>query len=339
MRMRLVGLGLGALLVVGLMMACSLFYGPESTPSADPDVAPEFLPVTGDEDLEALVPVESISLNVVESLPTQVSVTVYGHMPDDCTRVGSITQAISGNRILITLAAEHMVSPDCGQEPVYYEQTVLVNVEGLAPGRYSVDVNGVAADLDLGVDTRGYGLDTYGCLSAAEGQVRYLSLDGGYCLLYPTRYGAQWSEPRQLVLYSVGGDEQAVGVRMTITRVGSAGGRPAHDLVSDALEMAGVHTVSCTVTFARLDGEQMVVAEGGVDLPWQRLAHVVHDDVLYALELSPIDPSQDQGEVDAEMLWMVVTSSFRFFRPSPIGGGYACEQQREWSVPTLCQAT
>ncbi|MHB1294033.1 MAG: hypothetical protein ACYC4R_03450 [Anaerolineae bacterium] len=328
---------LALLLVIGVASGCGVLdrLRDEPTEEIEPSSAPGMLPVTGDEGVPG-IRVESISLNLSDTMPVQVSVTVYGNLPDDCTRVGGVSQATEGNTIYLALLAERLPSEDCIEGAVYFEQTVPVRVEGLRPGVYAVDVNGLVTELTFDAEMLGAS-EPEGCLPAGIGQVRYQSVEDGYCLLYPTSYDARWTARERLSLLGMveDGSGATVDIRMTIVRAGRADGQPAHALAASALATQGVSADACILTITRLDGERMIVAEAEGRARWRRLAHVVHRDVLYVLELAPIAQDSAQAAVQADLLWATVTASFRFYAPLPIDGGLALEptgEQRAWSA-------
>ncbi len=79
----------------------------------------------------------------------QVRAVVRGNLPDGCTEVSHSTQAVEGDQIRITLFTRRPADLMCTQALVPFEESIPVDTSGLADGRYTVEVNGVRAPLDL----------------------------------------------------------------------------------------------------------------------------------------------------------------------------------------------
>lgn len=78
-----------------------------------------------------------------------VAVIVRGALPDGCTELGEPQQTVERNRILITLPTRRPFGALCTQALVFYEETIPLDVTGLAPGEYEVDVNGITDTFTL----------------------------------------------------------------------------------------------------------------------------------------------------------------------------------------------
>ncbi len=97
-----------------------------------------------------LVAVDSVVVNVAESLPVQVSVTVAGNKSIPCVNLQ--TPAIFRNQTEFTIAlAETVLGPaeSCIAVLEPFETTIALDVEGLASDDYTVKVNGVIAEFSL----------------------------------------------------------------------------------------------------------------------------------------------------------------------------------------------
>lgn len=133
----------------------------EAVPTADPDESvssedPTTEPVPtepskGDLLIDAAT-VESIQINVMESFPVQVSVTVGGYLGDGCTGLGDITTEREGDTFLITITTERPADAICTQQLVGFEETVSLDVVGLEAGTYTVNANGVTDTFTLAMD-------------------------------------------------------------------------------------------------------------------------------------------------------------------------------------------
>jgi inhibitor of cysteine peptidase len=118
----------------------SIDSGPHDTRSADV--------ITGTAN------VESISINILESMPVQVNVVVQGHLPDGCTQINTIHSRFDAERETFnpTLTTTRPAEAMCTAALVPFEETIALPVEGLEAGPYTVDVNGVTDTFTLAVD-------------------------------------------------------------------------------------------------------------------------------------------------------------------------------------------
>jgi hypothetical protein len=102
-----------------------------ATPTADPAGA-EIKPM----------PIESIEVQIRESLPVQVSVLVNGSLTDGCTEFHEATQVRNGNTIELTVNVMRPKDMMCTQELTFYTNTFTLEGD-FPPGDYIVRVNGV----------------------------------------------------------------------------------------------------------------------------------------------------------------------------------------------------
>tara|TARA_R110002073_G_scaffold252228_2_gene414806 strand:+ start:299 stop:802 length:504 start_codon:yes stop_codon:yes gene_type:complete len=97
-----------------------------------------------------LVAVETVVVNIAESLPLQVSITVSGNKSIPCVELQA--PAIFRNGTVFTIAlAETVLGPaeTCIAVLDPFETTIELNVAGLSSGNYSVSVNGIEAEFAL----------------------------------------------------------------------------------------------------------------------------------------------------------------------------------------------
>ena len=97
--------------------------------------------------------VETISINVLESFPVQIHVTVMGYFPNGCYGLGKnhITREDNQFNVVINMT-ELLTLVACTAALVPFEVTVPLDVNGLNAGIYQVDVNGVTSEFELSVD-------------------------------------------------------------------------------------------------------------------------------------------------------------------------------------------
>lgn len=96
--------------------------------------------------------VDSLSVNIMESLPLQVSVTVTGNKSIPC--VDLLTPAVSyaDRRFRIALAESDASTVTCIAVLDPFETTIPLDVEGLSAGTYAVTVNGLSSEFALPQD-------------------------------------------------------------------------------------------------------------------------------------------------------------------------------------------
>ncbi|MFO7698547.1 MAG: hypothetical protein R6X16_15535 [Anaerolineae bacterium] len=93
--------------------------------------------------------VEDVQVTLRGSDPVQVSVTVTGYYSDGCTTFHGTTQSVVGTRITLTVTTERPRDAMCTQAIVPYSETVEVDTDGIAPGTYTLDVNGIEQEIKL----------------------------------------------------------------------------------------------------------------------------------------------------------------------------------------------
>jgi inhibitor of cysteine peptidase len=96
-----------------------------------------------------LASVERIEVTVFQERPVSVHVSVYGQLPDSCTELDRSQQQRLGSGIDVTLTTRRESRTDCAAEPRPFERRILLDVVGLAPGLYSVEVNGVRESFQI----------------------------------------------------------------------------------------------------------------------------------------------------------------------------------------------
>ncbi len=133
-RIRAIGGGAAALLfLAGLLAACS-------------GLAHDGQPVGAQ--------VDEVDVLVLESFPVQIEVVIRGTLPDGCTTIDRVEQVFDPdeNTFWIDLSTVRRSDEVCTQALVPFEETVSLDVYGLAAGAYTVVVNDVRDTFTLEVD-------------------------------------------------------------------------------------------------------------------------------------------------------------------------------------------
>ncbi len=93
-------------------------------------------------DLRPLANVETATINVMESLPLQVSVTITGNKSVPCIDLLTPAVVYADNTFQVVLAVSELGPAEtCIQMVEPFETTVSLDVAGLSAGTYSVVVN------------------------------------------------------------------------------------------------------------------------------------------------------------------------------------------------------
>ena len=75
---------------------------------------------------------------------------VEGHYPDACSRVSTIDQTFDGSTFEIALYVDRPEDMMCAQMLSPFNVLILLEVGGVAPGEYTVEVNERSDSLTLG---------------------------------------------------------------------------------------------------------------------------------------------------------------------------------------------
>lgn len=101
----------------------------------------------------SLATVESLDVQVMESLPLQVSVSVAGYTPTPCNKLLTPAVLYKDNSFTVALAYSSLgPAESCIAVIEPFETSVALDVEGLLAGTYTVTVNGQQTEFTLQVD-------------------------------------------------------------------------------------------------------------------------------------------------------------------------------------------
>jgi inhibitor of cysteine peptidase len=114
-------------------------------PAAQAQTAPE----SESNQLIRLAGVERIEVVILESYPVQVRVVVYGWLSDGCTKLHGFDQKTEGKVIAMRVLTTRPRDAICTQAIKRFQETYPVETEGLAPGTYTLDVNGKSKQITL----------------------------------------------------------------------------------------------------------------------------------------------------------------------------------------------
>lgn len=86
----------------------------------------------------------------VETQAEHYYAKVEGNYPDSCTRVSDVQQEFDGTTFSLVLYVDRPEDMMCAQMMSPFNVNTLLEVGGLMPGEYTVDVNGVTSAFTLG---------------------------------------------------------------------------------------------------------------------------------------------------------------------------------------------
>lgn len=84
---------------------------------------------------------------VIEELNAHNYVVVNGNYPDACTKLSNVEQTVEGSTFTITLYTDKPAGLACAQMLSPFAVNILLEVGGLVPGDYTVNVNDSATTI------------------------------------------------------------------------------------------------------------------------------------------------------------------------------------------------
>lgn len=155
-----------------------------------------------------------------------------------------------------------------------------------------------------------------GCPVATAEATPYTNNQDGYCLLVPNSFSISQPTEGLLVISGPALDEsiESVQAMLTISRIGSSGGRTLAEIAQEAWSAA---RSSYTQNTAQLGGDEAIMAEGLLigEAEWTiKEVIVVHEGMAYKLTFTPVDESDGfaKAQPDIQKLWDAVIASFTF---------------------------
>ncbi|UCF29305.1 MAG: hypothetical protein JSW42_06420 [Chloroflexota bacterium] len=91
--------------------------------------------------------VDNVTINFREN---HYYAVVTGFYPDSCTRISEVRQEFNGSAINLSLSTAKPGELICAQMLTQYEVNILLEIGGLLPGEYTVDVNGISTNFTMG---------------------------------------------------------------------------------------------------------------------------------------------------------------------------------------------
>ncbi len=102
-----------------------------------------------DKSIHGNATVENLEIQIIESNPVKVNVTVKGYRSDACTEFDKIVNKRENNIFHISITTIKSADVSCENLPYFFEQVIPIETNGLNPGIYYVTVNGVNGSFEL----------------------------------------------------------------------------------------------------------------------------------------------------------------------------------------------
>ena len=94
------------------------------------------------------LPINNISVEILESFPVQIHVVVDGMLNDGCTTLNEITQRREGNTVHLRITTKRPKDAICIQVITDIQERIPLE-GGFLPGRYKIIVNGVEKEIKI----------------------------------------------------------------------------------------------------------------------------------------------------------------------------------------------
>jgi len=100
------------------------------------------------EPIEDPLPIGDVEIDVGDGLPARVEVRIDGHLPDTCTRLGSVEQDRVGNNVEVLVLTTRPPDRVCAQKVTPYSFVVALDGE-FSAGDYTLTLNGEVFDFGV----------------------------------------------------------------------------------------------------------------------------------------------------------------------------------------------
>lgn len=271
-----------------------------------------------DEGKVSSVYLDSMTVNMMESLPVQVSVTLIGNLPDSCTKIQNIDSSRDGDVFSLELNTHRPNGKTvCAQVLTPFEETVLLEVQGLPAGEYSVVAGDLTENFILEVDNIAQEEPAI-CPEPRAGETRmevtFRDVGFGFCFLIPEGFNQEEGLDKEWIIIGPNyGAEGSLPIRAKLTI------RPTllNDVDFDAYIRQQKAVLNIPADFGEVEGtlgNQFAVIIDGFPLEsTSRIIWVEHGNQAYQLVFSPIEPALfPQASADMETLYDLVMESWVF---------------------------
>ncbi len=262
--------------------------------------------------------VEGLFVTLDETQP-KVSVTVQGYLPDGCTSIEEMTIDRQGQIFLLKILTND-VDPNvsCTMAIVPFDETIELDVAGLAPGEYTVSCGEFEDSFTIDGDSPAEPEDQT-CPTPQEGEslMQYANraLAYGFCFLVPEGFERQTGEA-QPAFKVIGPDYEGEGMlanqAVLSIEIEPRAGLTLEESVAQKNEeiAAGAELWQEDLT---LDGIPAILVEGYPAQIGVRVVWAAFGDQIFRLTFSPLSPDdQPEATGDMDLLFEKVTDTWVF---------------------------
>jgi hypothetical protein len=264
-----------------------------------------------------LVKIEDIQVNITESTPLQVNVTLKGNLKNGCSQITNISPVRHNNTFEITFYSVPIEGIDCTDSPqAPFQETIPLDVDGLPAGTYTVEAYGNSQIFTLSQEIILSSEPV--CPAPGMGTQQFSEDDPiqgiGYCFLFPTNFTAvPPSTPgiRIVAGPSYSNGPEPVQATLTITTSDPAG-KSLADFIASQIASAGQGSDITQNNVSLGDSIQAIQVEGLPGQTGKRILFTENENLIYTLTFAPTDEDYPQAKSDMENLFNTVVASWAF---------------------------
>ncbi len=301
------------------LFLCACSSGQASTTELGPGQRPGSTGEPPEQQVKSgeLVKVDAIQINILESAPVQVNVTLQGHLTNGCTQVTNISPLRKDTTFTITFYSQPIEGVDCNSSTgVPFQETVPLDMEGLPAGTYTVEAYGISETFTLSQENIQSGESA--CPAPGMSTQQFSNNDPttgiGYCFLFPANFTAvPPSTPGVTILVgpSYGEGPEPVQATLTITTFDLAG-KSLQEYVSGQIASAapGLEINQSEVDLG--NSIQAIQVEGLPGRTGTRVLFAEANNLVFKLTFAPTEDDHPQVKSDLESLFNTVIASWVF---------------------------
>jgi inhibitor of cysteine peptidase len=287
--------------------------------SDDPTPEPSVLePPSDDLIIDESAYVEGISINIMESFPLQISVTIQGNLPDGCVTIRETpVERQNESTFLIAVITQRPKDAMCTEALVPFEEYVALDVYGLPAGTYTVKVYEHQAEFTFQQDNIIPGVG--GCPQTEAGTQVFNEMNDmigiGYCFLYPDSFEpVSPSIPQKITIIGPNYGEGPAPRQAVVTIENEpAEGKDLETFVlghMDTLGMGEADLERGDITLgAMTDAIEVHGYKAQVSM---RLVYVLFNGHFFTLTFAPADEELAEAYADMERLYTLMISTWVF---------------------------
>jgi inhibitor of cysteine peptidase len=262
--------------------------------------------------------VEGLTVRVLESFPVQVEATLNGYLPDGCTSIHEINAVREEQTFTIDIVTNRAEDVACTMAIVPFEETVALDVAGLAAGEYTV-VSGELSDTFTLTADNTLPEEGQGCPEPQEDETLVEFVDRtlgiGFCFVAPEgfeRVEGEAGEMLKVVGPEYDGGEMLADRAALTVMIEPLEGQTLEAYVQMQQEEMAPDSVLVEEQMS-LDGQDAALVEGYPAQVNVRIVWVAFEGQVFRLTFTPLDPeAQPQATDDMEYLFQKIQDTWVF---------------------------